>query len=68
MCDKVGHYVRNCQYKKKIVEGNVVTWNDQESTPNKKKCDVETLFVITKLDEKHSEIQVELTMYFNELD
>lgn len=46
MCGKVGYYVSDCRYRKKIVEGNVGTLNDQESTSSKEEWDVEASFAI----------------------
>lgn len=67
MCIIVSHYARDLQYRKKMIEGNVLTMNDQESTPSEE-WDVETYFAITKLDEVLNESQENLKNCSRELD
>lgn len=50
-----------------MIEGNVLTMNDQESTPSEE-WDVETYFAITKLDEVLNESQENLKNCSRELD
>lgn len=51
MYSKMGHYVRNCRDRKKMVKDNIATSNDQKFTPSEEEWDIKASFAITKLEE-----------------
>ena len=59
-CGRRGHYARDCRFKKKPAEGNLVTSdNHQDANDSEGEWDLQASFATTRLEEAYSEEEVD---------